>query len=70
MLNIFKKKCSICGKKNEGYGNNARPVNDGKCCDYCNANVVIPARIYQWKEDITSEVIEELKKEGEVYARN
>ena len=50
MLNIFKKKCSICGKKYDGYGNNARPVNDGKCCDYCNANVVIPARIYQWKE--------------------
>lgn len=64
MLNIFKKKCSICGKKYDGYGNNARPVNDGKCCDYCNANVVIPARIYQWKEDITSEVIEKLKKEG------
>ena len=50
-------KCSIC----EGYieplrhpetgevvwegGNNAEPINDGRCCDECNATVVIPARI-------------------------
>ena len=37
--------CSICGKKYKGYGNNARPVNDGRCCDDCNDNVVIPKRI-------------------------
>ena len=23
--------CSICGKHYEGYGNNAQPVNDGRC---------------------------------------
>jgi hypothetical protein len=27
------------------YGNNAQPVNDGKCCDECNRDIVIPARI-------------------------
>jgi len=27
------------------YGNNAYPVNDGKCCDECDWLVVIPARI-------------------------
>ncbi len=37
--------CSICGKKYKGYGNNARPVNDGRCCDDCNFKVVIPKRI-------------------------
>ncbi len=37
--------CSICGKPYEEYGNNAQPVNDGKCCDVCNATIVIPRRI-------------------------
>ena len=37
--------CSICGKKYKGYGNNARPVNDGRCCDDCNFKIVIPKRI-------------------------
>lgn len=40
-----KKICSICGFKYEGYGNNAEPINDGKCCDTCNIMRVIPARI-------------------------
>jgi len=44
-------KCSICNKeiavKEGGWdsGNNAQPVNDGRCCDECNATVVIPARL-------------------------
>ena len=44
--------CSICGAKKrypiewwQGGGHNARPVNDGRCCDNCNYSVVIPARI-------------------------
>lgn len=37
--------CVICGKKCKGYPNSAAPVDDGPCCDECNANVVIPARI-------------------------
>lgn len=37
--------CSICGKKYDEYGNNAQPVNDGRCCDECNMKVVIPIRI-------------------------
>jgi hypothetical protein len=28
-----------------GFGNNAYPVNDGRCCDDCNSTTVIPARI-------------------------
>lgn len=44
-------KCSICQKtipvKFDGWdkGNNAEPVNNGRCCDICNENVVIPARM-------------------------
>jgi hypothetical protein len=44
-------KCSICEKeipvKEGGWsqGNNAQPVNDGRCCDDCNMNVVVPARM-------------------------
>ena len=51
-----KMKCSICkGKldvKLDGNGqvywdkgNNAEPVNNGRCCDKCNFEVVIPARM-------------------------
>ncbi len=39
------KNCSICGESYEGYGNNAEPVNSGRCCDECNATIVIPRRI-------------------------
>lgn len=39
------KTCSICFGKYNDFGNNAQPVNDGRCCDSCNWSVVIPARI-------------------------
>ena len=38
-------KCVICGAPIEGYGNNAEPVKKGKCCDKCNQEIVIPARL-------------------------
>ena len=37
--------CSICGRQYYHWGNNAWPVNDGRCCDICNSTVVIPARL-------------------------
>jgi len=33
--------CSICGQRYEGYGNNAWPINEGRCCDSCNTLVVL-----------------------------
>lgn len=48
-----KKVCSICQEDFTEFGNNAYPINDGRCCDDCNALVVIPARIrrlYKIKE--------------------
>lgn len=38
-------KCVICGKTKEEYGNNAIPVAYGRCCDSCNRNLVLPARL-------------------------
>jgi len=44
--------CCICGAEFYGYGNNPEPaivVEDYKkdrCCDSCNENVVIPARLF------------------------
>ena len=38
--------CCICGKEIVGWGNNPEPVSDtGECCDVCNDNIVIPARL-------------------------
>lgn len=45
-----KKKCCICGKEFEGWGNNPWPINNDPnavCCDECNTNTVVPARIAQ-----------------------
>jgi hypothetical protein len=37
--------CSICGEYIMGFGHNAQPVNDGRCCDVCNDIYVIPTRL-------------------------
>ena len=42
------KKCCICGCKFTGWGNNPWPLDEdpnATCCDNCNAEKVIPARI-------------------------
>ncbi len=40
-------KCSINPKHTyTHWGNNAEPVNSGRCCDSCNNRVVIPCRFY------------------------
>jgi hypothetical protein len=37
--------CSICEQSYSEYGNNAEPVNSGRCCDNCNRGIVIPSRL-------------------------
>ena len=43
--------CSICGniigidKNGWSQGNNAKPINDGRCCHLCDCMIVIPIRI-------------------------
>ena len=43
--------CVICNEHFTGYGNNAEPVKDGICCDTCNTNHVIPARMSELFEE-------------------
>ena len=37
--------CSICQLFYIGFGNNAQPINKGRCCDKCNVDFVIPIRM-------------------------
>jgi len=46
-----KKICCICGKEYTGYGNNAEPYKQGRCCDDCNEKFVIPDRINRMKKN-------------------
>ncbi len=41
--------CVLCGKLYTGYGNNAEPLSNGRCCNYCNASKVLPYRISRYK---------------------
>ena len=44
------KDCVLCGGICELYGNNPHPLaNEGRCCDDCNLNKVVPARL-AWME--------------------
>lgn len=50
-----KLRCCFCGTEIEGYGNDPRPIKTARgdrCCDECNALIVVPTRIAVWKEDI------------------
>lgn len=33
--------CCLCGRTVSGYGNNAQPLADGRCCDDCNRKVIL-----------------------------
>jgi hypothetical protein len=37
--------CSICQRWFTGYSCNAWPVNEGRCCQECDDDIVIPARM-------------------------
>jgi hypothetical protein len=37
--------CSICFIQYDGEGNNAYPINKGRCCNDCNGSVVVTARL-------------------------
>lgn len=44
--------CCICGNKFKGFGNNPWPLSenvDDRCCDDCNLDEVIPARVSKMK---------------------
>lgn len=39
------RKCSICDREFQGRGNNAEPVNRGRCCDECDMTTVFGMRV-------------------------
>ena len=45
-------KCIICNTQIKGWGNNANPVQNGRCCNDCNSEVVIPYRIEAMKKGL------------------
>ena len=51
-----KDKCVVCGKEIQGYGNNAEPLKKGRCCDKCNAKVILARLkgVTDLKEDFSS----------------
>lgn len=52
--NKMDKLCCICGEKFTGFGNNPYPLTDdvnARCCNECNSEYVIPARILNIKPD-------------------
>lgn len=45
------KRCCICGKIFKGWGNDPWPVKEeGQCCDKCNLDKVLPARLQRLVE--------------------
>ena len=43
-------KCCFCGNE-IGFGNSALPIRNERCCDKCNAELVIPARIKMMRNE-------------------
>ena len=42
--------CSICGLPFTEFGNNAQPVNTGRCCNLCNDLYVIPRKVHAMRQ--------------------
>ena len=46
MTDDIEKTCVICNETFKGWGNNPSPIKDeGECCDKCDNEKVIPARM-------------------------
>ena len=66
-------KCNLCGCEIEGWGNNPAPLienEEDRCCDLCNGNYVIPARIYEiargrFTDSETVRLVEAIRKEND-----
>lgn len=44
-MKTTEKTCDLCGYSYTGYGNNAEPVINGRCCDYCNGRFIMLDRL-------------------------
>lgn len=52
--------CCICKEPIKGYGNNAEPVCSGTCCDKCNIDVVLPARVKAFRNSKNEELDDDI----------
>lgn len=57
--------CSICFTEIPPVGtwtdgNNAEPVNTGRCCNECDNNVVIPARLTMMMTNVSADVYRDM----------
>ena len=43
-------KCILCGEDYGKFGHNPQPLSDGRCCDKCNCEKVIPTRLKELEE--------------------
>ena len=59
----MEKKCCICGKEFNGFGNNSVPVRNGTCCDKCNVKFILPGRMYAscYEHPVSFEVVKSKK---------
>jgi hypothetical protein len=55
--------CCLCQNEFVGFGNNPAPLEGDKCCDNCNSEKVIPARM----QDVRNVGKEEEEEEEEMY---
>jgi len=52
--------CPICDKKFNGWGNNPAPLEiDGKVCDTCNMDIIVPVRM--GNKNLTKMVMNKMK---------
>lgn len=62
---MTKIKCCICGKEVEQFGNNPYPLcdkddYDSRCCNECDQDKVIPARIMMHYRGLSDKAVQEL----------
>jgi hypothetical protein len=60
--------CSICfnditSVNGWDSGNNAHPVNHGRCCQTCDDNIVIPARLTMMMRKVSNETFMAMQRE-------
>ena len=67
--------CCLCGDEIKGYGNNAEPLAEGRCCDRCNDNVltfriyITPENLRKAHPDYSDKKIDKLYNELRIQAR-
>ena len=57
--------CCLCGQEFAGYGNNPYPLCDrddyeSRCCDECDRNKVIPARMLMHYRGLSEKAVQDM----------